>query len=107
MSTERDVRDAKAFAAAYEPSEDDHPDLESRVVMYRRAVEGGDKRVVAVHARTLMRFAGHLGLDVPSGSADEGPSKAELQDEAEALGLSKRGTKAELAERIAAAQSGD
>lgn len=103
-ATERLLRNAKAFADAYAPGDDDHVDLESRVVMYRRAVESGSKRAVAVHARTLMRFVGHLGLDVP-GSAADGPSKAELQEQAEALGLSKRGTKAELAERIAEAEA--
>lgn len=69
MATEKAVRDAKAFAAAYKPSEDDHPDLESRVVMFRRAVEGGSPRVIAAHARTLVRFVGHLGLKIPKQQA--------------------------------------
>lgn len=100
MSAQTDLRAAKAYAAAYEPAEGDHPDLESRVVMFRRAVENDHTRVQAVHARTLMRFVGHLGLDVPSGSADDGPSKAELQAAAEERGLSKSGSKAQLQARI-------
>lgn len=66
MATEKDIAGAERFAASYKPGDDDHPDLESRVVMYRRAVEGGDKRVIAVHARTLVRFVGHVGLDIPA-----------------------------------------
>lgn len=69
MSAQTDIRDAKAFAAAYKPSEDDHPDLQSRVVMFRRAVESekGTKRTTAqaVHARTLMQFVRSLGLEEP------------------------------------------
>lgn len=65
MSAQSDAAAAKRFAAAYRPSDSDHPDLSSRVVMYQRAVEDGDKRKVAAHARTLVRFIGHLGLDVP------------------------------------------
>lgn len=104
MTTIRDLRDAEAFAAAYEPSEDDHPDLESRVVMYRRAAASGSKPAEAVHARTLMRFVGHLGLDMPD-AGDMGPSKDELKDRARELGVPVSGSKAELASRIAAAEA--
>lgn len=99
---ERVMREAASFAKGYKPAEGDHPDLESRVTMYRRAVKGGDKRVVAAHARTLVRFARNVGaIGDTSSSSDDGPSKAELQAEAEALGLAKGGSKAELEARIA------
>ena len=76
--TETVKRDAKAFAAAYKPSEDDHPDLESRVVMYRRAADPktGSKHAEAVHARTLMRVVKHLGLDVPKPAKKAAAKKA-------------------------------
>lgn len=69
MSADRYARDAKAFAAAYKPSEDDPQDLESRVVMYRRAVKGGRERTIAVHARTLVQFVDQLGLKIPKAPA--------------------------------------
>lgn len=100
--TERTLKDAEAFAAGYAPDPSDHPDLSSRVAMYRRAVESGSTRAVAVHARTLMRFVGHLGVGTPvTAGGDDGPTKADLQARAEELGLPKSGSKAALASRIA------
>ena len=99
------LRDAAAFAKSYTPQDGEHPDLESRVAMYRRAVKSGDKRRTAAHARTLVRFARNVGrLEVTSSSStsSDGPTKAELQAEAESLGLSKSGSKGELQARIAA-----
>lgn len=69
MSVQTDIDAAKRFASAYKPSEDDHPDLSSRVAMFERAVDSekgtGRTRVQAVHARTLVRFLGHIGETVP------------------------------------------
>lgn len=108
MATENLMRDAAAFADGYAPDPSDHPDLESRVVMYRRAVESGDRRAVAVHSRTLMRFVGHLGIGVPTTAGpDNGPTLADLQARAVELGLPKSGTKAQLASRIAEAENTD
>jgi hypothetical protein len=102
---ENTTRDAASFAAGYSPAAGDHPDLESRVVMYRRAVDSGDRRAEAVHARTLMRFVGHLGIAEPTtAGADTGPSKADLQARAAELDLPTSGTKAQLASRIAEAE---
>lgn len=104
---ENTTRDAASFAAGYSPAAGDHPDLESRVVMYRRAVDSGDRRAEAVHARTLMRFVGHLGIGTPTTGGDTGPTKAELQERAAALDLPTSGTKAQLASRIAEAEGNE
>lgn len=71
--TERLVADAKRFAESYTPSDEDHPDLHSRVVMFRRAIDQGDKRAVAIHAKTLTRFLGHVGVEIPK--AKKAPAK--------------------------------
>lgn len=110
MSTVSDVKAAEKFAASYTAEDGDHPDLESRVVMYRRAVKEGDKRKVAIHARTLMRFVANVrGRDEgtrassssTSSSTSEGPTKADLKAQAEKLGLPTSGNKADLEKRIA------
>lgn len=75
MAVEKNIAEAKRFAQAYRPSEDDHPDLQSRVVMFRRAVEDGDKRKVAVHARTLVRFVRNVGLEIPKAPAKKTAAK--------------------------------
>lgn len=77
MSAQTDAAAAKRFADAYTPSDGDHPDLASRVVMYRRAADPktGSKRAEAVHARTLMRFVGQLGLKVPKAPAKKTAAK--------------------------------
>lgn len=59
------VDSAKAFAEKFKPSEGDHPDLHSRVVMFRRAVEGKDDRHIQAHARSLVRFLAQVGVDIP------------------------------------------
>jgi hypothetical protein len=73
MSAQTDLRDAKAFADAYKPSESDHPDMHSRVVMFRRAVESekGTKRTTrqAAHARALVRFVRQTGGTIPKAPA--------------------------------------
>lgn len=74
MGSSSDVRDAKAFAAKYRPSDDDHPDLASRVKMFRRAVDSKRERVIAVHARTLVRFVRQLGLEIPKPPAKKAPA---------------------------------
>lgn len=61
------VETVKAFAAKYEPDPAvDHPDLHSRVVMFERAVEGGDDRHVQAHARSMVRFMEQVGIDPSS-----------------------------------------
>lgn len=79
MSAQTDIAAAKRFAAAYKPSEDDHPDLASRVAMFKRAVadERGTKRTraQAVHARTLVRFLGHVGVKIPAAPAKKAAAK--------------------------------
>lgn len=105
---EKMIEDVKRFAKSYRPQDDDHPDLESRVVMFKRAVESGSKRTIAAHARTLHRFLGHVRPDAigskrsssTAAATDDGPTKRELQAEAEARGLSKSGSKADLQARI-------
>lgn len=76
MGSASDVRDAKAFAAKYRPAEGDHPDLESRVVMFRRAVKKGRERTIAVHARTLVRFVRQLGMEIPKPAKKAAAKKA-------------------------------
>lgn len=107
MGTVSDVKAAEKFSASYQASDDQHPDLASRVAMYRRAVKDGDKRKVAIHARTLMRFARNTGALTSSSSDDDGPTKAELQAQAEALGIPKSGSKSDLEKRIAEKRAAD
>lgn len=77
ISDKKSVDEAKRFAKAYKPSEDDHPDLESRVVMFNRAVEAKDDRAVQAHARTLTQFVGLLGLEVPKPAAKKAASSGQ------------------------------
>lgn len=80
MSAQTEIADAKRFAAAYKPSDSDHPDLESRVVMFRRAVasEKGTGRTVgsAVHARTLLRHLRQTGVEIPKAAKKSTPSRS-------------------------------
>lgn len=109
MGALSDVKAADKFASSYAPAEGDHGDLESRVVMYRRAVKSGDKRKIAIHARTLMRFVSNTrGADEAtrstssssSSSSGDGPSKADLKAQAKALGLPVSGSIKDLEKRI-------
>jgi hypothetical protein len=65
ITDKKSVDSAKAFAKAYKPSEDDHPDLQSRVVLFDRAVAGKNDREIQAHARTLVRFLQHLDIEIP------------------------------------------
>lgn len=86
MITDRKAVDAvQAFADSYEPDPAvDHPDLHSRVVMFRRAVEGGDDRHVQAHARSMVRFMEQVGID-PAGDVKPYAKwrKADLEAEVE------------------------
>lgn len=108
ITDKKTVQRADAFVKAYEPADGDHPDLASRVANYSAAVEGGSDPARQIHARTLMAFVDHLGLDSTSSDGDGGDEVlrgAALDQALDDAGLSKAGTADEKRARLAEHQA--
>lgn len=101
------IEQAKALAGSKSAMDSASGDLAGHVATFRARLEADGAEAVGTvaYARTVVDLARVEGISLTSSSGDDGPTKAELQAQAEALGLPKSGSKADLAKRIAEAKA--
>jgi hypothetical protein len=75
MSAQSDLAAAKRYAASHRSS--GNVDLDSRVVMFQRAMskEHGSERAANAHARSLVRHLRQTGVEIPKAPAKKAAAK--------------------------------